>query len=179
MNDKKTNKGLLWLSFLLALIILLLSNALSWLTDSDYNMFLSVVPYKWQLTIFLMLTVSLIFALIYTNIFRLNESNNNSSLTSSSLKTEKQQDEELKIKREKLMKNLSPSELSILWLFVHAGSKSYVLQKSDGSVLSLRKNGILYTPNLIRIDNTETAFLLRDWAWEYLQEHKGELFKRI
>lgn len=60
---------MLWLSFLLSLIILLLANALSWIDDNFYLSLESKIPYKWMLTISLMLSLSIIFVWLYSLTF--------------------------------------------------------------------------------------------------------------
>ena len=69
MSDKKSSKILWWLGSLIALLTLILTNALQWIKPSDYSRLLSIIPYNWQLTIWLLIIISMLIAFLYTKAF--------------------------------------------------------------------------------------------------------------
>lgn len=175
MNDTKTNKGLLWLALITSLLFLVLSNALSWLDDSDYSKLLIIVPYKWQLTILMSVIISLLFAYVYTRIFFDNGLINSKPETKiNSISKSKDETKDSEKTHEQIMQNLSGGEKSILLEYLRASDISREF-KPSGTIDGMVRNGILFTP-YSRVSGYPVTYNLEPWAWEYLNKHKKELF---
>ncbi|MCL5027705.1 MAG: super-infection exclusion protein B [Bacteroidetes bacterium] len=174
MNDSKKNKGILWLGFLLSLLILLLSNALSWLDDSDYNWILSRVPYKWQLTIWVMIILSLVFSLLYNKIFFISKVDyGKQELKNESVDV----DNQLTGTNNGIMENLSSAEAAILMIFLDENSKVIKL-KYDSLAKVLMRNGVL---RCLKYDGTlpKQEIMIEEWAWEWVNRNKEKLKAKI
>ncbi len=176
MGDKKLDKAIMWLSFLLALLILLLSNSLSWLNDVDYNKLLKIIPYKWQLTIWMMIIISLIFALVYTKY--LSKPRQDKVF----IPELKNKPEELKIQIQPIIepqRKLRPSEIQhklsylskeekeCLKKFLDADTRILIFLPSDEIAQGLQSIGILeFAPTLQK----PFGYRISQIYWEHLKK---------
>ena len=163
------SKGILWLGLISSIIFLLLNNIFSWVKDKDYNYLLTVVDYKWQLNLFVLIILALIFYIIYQRIFN----SKKTKLENTTLSNIKLQDNENE--RTEMMNNLSQEEKEILSEYVKSNTKSQ--QFYDSAITqNLVKNGILFEPYNTHALGAKRAFNLEEWVWEFLikNRHKFE-----
>ncbi len=161
-----TTKSALWLGFLLSLLLLLLANALSWLDDSFYNMLLSVMPYKWQLTILMMMIIALLFALGYSRSFSKPIEDIPNQPDPNTL------DALFSKEHENILLNLSPDEKTILKTFLNE-NKKVINMWHDPIVKVLIRNNILRC--LEYNSHLPSEIMIEEWAWAWINRNTDKL----
>ena len=179
MSDKKINKVLWWLSLPVMMLTLILANALQWIKPSDYDKLLSIIPYKWQLTIYLTIILSLIIALLYRKAFPVTSSEKNDQQLKSEVTNNTQESIPMPIKKGEmendhdiLMGDLSLSEKLKLQIFLKENRK-VIFTQYDSDIKNLCYNRILrcdkYNPN------SPSEIIIKEWAWKWINENKEKL----
>jgi len=152
------DKKILWLGFLLALILLLLGNGLSWLDDNFYLWLGSIIPYKWMLTVCLSLIILIIFAWLYSLTFH----KSNRTPTKKELK-------ELHKKKIETVKSLGEDEKKVLREYLRKDKKTLEGGFTNSVVLSLEHRGILVRLAMIGDLPMRAPYTVEDSYWEILK----------
>ena len=158
------DKRILWLGFILSLILLLLVNVLSWINDNFYLWLESKVGYKWMLTISLMLTLSIIFAWLYSLTFY----KSNKTPAKKELK-------ELHKKKIETIKSLGEDEKSVLREYLNKNKKTLEGGFTNSVVLSLEHRGILIRLAMIGDLYMRAPYTVEDSYWEIIKSDQNIL----
>lgn len=158
------DRRILWLGFLLSLILLLLGNALSWINDDFYLWLESKVDYKWMLTIWLMLTLSIIFVWLYSFTFY----KPNRELTKKEL-------EKFRSKKIETIKSLGEDEKEVLREYLRKDKKTLEAGFTNSVVLSLEHRGILVKLAMIGDLPMRAPYTVADSYWELIKNDKSLL----
>ena len=152
--------------------MLILANALQWINPADYDKLLIIVPYRWQLIIYLIIILLLVVTLLYRKAFPIVLSNE-----AEKLKDELRNDGGAQTNNHEItMKNLSPAEASILMIFLNSESK-VILTQYDSIVKILIRNDVLSC--LKYNDQSVSEISIREWAWEWINKNEDELKAKL
>lgn len=171
----------LLLTFLTTLIGILIANLMSWLPHNFYDNVGNAIGYKWLLTIGLILSLSLIFSIIYYRFkiqhlsLIMNKPLEVESINKPiSVASEKINERELLKEKKKILKNLADGEKELLRKMLNENKRSDRFSIFNNTVNGLVAIGILFqsSPHIVRYQST---FTISDWAWEMLKEDKAYL----
>ena len=90
-------------------------------------------------------------------------------------KSERDQQKKLKEQRQ-VLHHLTFEEKPMLSQWIKDNARSHRIHVTDPVAQGLEDAGILYAPNVVLNSFQQKAYLIRDWAKEYLKEHP-ELLK--
>lgn len=160
MANPIKDKMLLLLGFLLSLLLILLANVLSWLNDDFYKSLELTIPYKWMLTILLMLIIIIIFAWFYSLTFK-----------NSSRKPSKRELKHLYHTKIEIIKNLDADEKNILKQFKKKNTQTLEADFFDKTVLNLKSKGILIQLSDIGKIPMHAPYKIEDSYWEIIKNN--------
>lgn len=170
---KLTQIQSLGLGFLLGMILIVLSNLLSWINEESYIQMGELIGYKWLLTILILLFLSLIFTIFYyrsqlKNTFKnfANESTNPQNKLENSLN-----EKELQNKKIIYLKDLSFEEKERLKLYIDNNSKVQNFPLWDTTVIGLINVDILYIASKISF-RRQISVAIDEFCKNYLIKHK-------
>lgn len=165
MSDIKTSKVLWWLGFLIALLTIILANALQWIDADDYNKLLSIIPYKWQLTIWLLIIILMLIALFYNKAFP-KPLNKYPGKIISTIQQEPAKMHPSEI--HKRLNGLSQKEKELLQEFVQKDTRTLKLSLHDPIADGLRSNGVLEMTSLVSSPKG-ISYTINPIYWDYIK----------
>jgi len=157
MNDKKLNNILWWLGCLLGILILLLGVLTQWMTDDDYNKLLRIIPYKWQLLLWLLVVVLIL--LLYTYHKAFPNFNSGNFVQKSSLQIRNQ------------LKNLTQKEKEYLKKYLDADERILKFLRTDVIAQGLCSIKILESVSPEGSLFPTYSFKVSDVYWNYIKKN--------
>ena len=165
MNDKISNKILWWLGCLLAILMLLLEFPLQWLNDFDYNKLLQIVPYKWQLLIWLLTILLIILAFTYRKAFPKSIEDTSSSIGNITTPPEKLTSREIHFR----LNGLTKPEKELMRRFYQEDSRSLRISTRNSTADGLRSLGILEITSLVETPKG-ISYTVNPIYWDYMKK---------
>ena len=161
MNDNKFNKILWWLGCLLGILILLLGVLAQWLTDYDYNKLLLIIPYRWQLILWLLVVVIILLLFTYHKTFPNFNSRN------------PEQNSSLQIRNQ--LKYLTQNEKEYLKKYLDADESILKFSRTDEIAHSLQIKGIFENVSHPESLHPTYSYKISDVYWNYLKKNSKVL----
>lgn len=164
MSDKKSSKVLWWLASMIALLAVLLSHVLQWIREDDYKWILEQVPYKWQLTIWFMIIISMLIVYFYTKAFP------KSTDDTSEPKQETPPQNELTLKQINYrLSGLTKDEKELMRKFYQEDTRTIRLSLRNTTADSLRSIGVLEITSLVSTPKG-VSYSVKSIYWDYMKK---------